>query len=74
MLNKGCFVTRGENYSNNYAFMCGCTFILKTEKNLRFQKYPDTCGQGLNVCYAFRVWSLQESCPYISKGWGSISE
>ena len=56
------------------AFMCGCTFILKTEKNLRFQKYPDTCGQGLNVCYAFRVWSLQESCPYISKGWGSISE
>ena len=73
MLNKGCFVSRGENYSNT--LLCvDAHFILKTEKNLRFQKYPDTCGQGLNVCYAFRVWSLQESCPYISKGWGSISE
>ena len=30
-------------------------FFLNVEKTLRFQKYPDTCGRGLNVTY--RVFS-----------------
>ena len=37
----------GENYSNT--LRKDAYFFLNVEKTLRFQKYPDTCGQGLNV-------------------------
>ena len=41
------FVRIGENYSNT--LRKDAYFFLNVEKTLRFQKYPDTCGQGLNV-------------------------
>ena len=34
-----------ENYSNT--LRVDTNFFKNGEKNLRFQKYPDTCGQGL---------------------------
>ena len=41
------FVRTGENDSNT--LRKDAYFFFNGEKNLRFQKYPDTCGQGLNV-------------------------
>ena len=41
------FVRTGENYSNT--LRKDAYFFLNVEKTLRFKKYPDTCGQGLNV-------------------------
>ena len=29
--------------------MCGRVFSKTNKKNLRFQKYPDTCGRGLRI-------------------------
>ena len=29
---------------------CGCLFLWKRRENLGFQKYWDTCGQGLTKC------------------------
>ena len=47
------------------AFPCGrakTIQILKTEKKIRFQKYPDTCGQGLTFAILKQIgtnfWSF----------------
>ena len=34
-------------------FTCGQKAI-KRRKSLRFQKYPDTCGWALSLCFFFR--------------------
>ena len=46
------FVWEGENYLNTL-LVHGCLFVCLSfffsEKNLRFEKLRDTCGQGLRI-------------------------
>ena len=49
------FVWEGENYLNTLlsARLFVCLFVslsfFFSEKNLRFEKFPNTCGQGLRI-------------------------
>ena len=49
-------VWAGEEDSNNISYVWMLFFSEKGGKNLRFQKYLDTCGRGLRVaslCISF---------------------
>ena len=70
------FVRTGEKDSNT--LRKDAYFFLNVEKTLRFQKYPDTCGRGLNVTY-WRCFKLTYSiffqvvkCSQFFLEWNSI--
>jgi len=51
---------------------CGRGTFESGKKKLRIQKYPDTCGRGLNVARKHRNWSiLGKSKLTVSLGTGN---